>query len=240
MACHFIRWSTTPGALNTQRLSHELIKKSADFSSKRRQRFLCSRILLAEMLFYLYGIPELPPIVTAPNGRPCFADNHLPDFSFAYAGNTIGVLLSLEGKVGLDIEVMRARGYNLLHQYATTMELAWVAAQYDRLEAETQLWCIRQSVLKLSGLDNPSGQSTLRLYPFSGQLRFQAAPHVHVMSDVEDYLCWACAREPGLERLIYWQYDEKLGLRKSDELSSPTSLSSNRFLKLTSLTTVTP
>ncbi|WON76942.1 4'-phosphopantetheinyl transferase family protein [Serratia sp. UGAL515B_01] len=234
MACHFIRWEPKTTILQTHRLPNDLIEKTVNFSTKRCLRFLQGRILLAEIMFYLYGIPVLPPIITAPTGRPCFADSYLPDFSLAYAGNTIGVLLSLEGKVGLDIEVMRARSNNLQQQYCSIAENAWVAAQYDRLEAETQLWSIRQSVLKLSGLGN-SGQGTLELHPFSGHLRSQITPNVQVMSDAGEYLCWACAREHRLDRLTCWQYNEKQGIQKSADISSRTQPTSTRFLKLVSL-----
>ncbi|WCF12182.1 hypothetical protein N4G58_13855 [Edwardsiella piscicida] len=38
-----------------------------------------------------------------------FIDPSLPDFSLAYGGNIVGVMLGCTGKVGLDIEVIRAR-----------------------------------------------------------------------------------------------------------------------------------
>lgn len=101
MACHFARWTPASAVLDTQRLADEVIAATRTFSVKRRTRFLQGRILLAEMMFYLYGLPTLPPIATTPTGRPCFADHQLPDFSLAYASNTVGVLLSDEGKVGL-------------------------------------------------------------------------------------------------------------------------------------------
>ncbi|VXC40042.1 4'-phosphopantetheinyl transferase family protein [Serratia oryzae] len=235
MACHFIRWDTTSETLNTYRLSSDLLEKTLNFSIKRRRRFLQGRILLAEMMFYLYRLPVLPPITTTPTGRPYFVEPHLPDFSFAYAGNTVGALLSLEGKVGLDIEVMRARGRNLQRQYQSVAEQAWIDAQDDRLEAETQLWSIRQSVLKLSGLGNDE-QRTLHLHPFSGHLRSNTMPNVQVMSDAGEYLSWACARSPGLDRLICWQYDDQRGLQKSAEISSRSPSPSPHFLKLSSLT----
>ncbi|AHG20277.1 hypothetical protein Z042_12030 [Chania multitudinisentens RB-25] len=237
MPCHFIRWDTTSESVNPHRLSQDLVEKTQRFSIKRRKRFLQGRILLAEMMFYLYGMRILPSIITSPTGRPCFTDHHLPDFSLAYAGNTVGVLLSLEGKVGLDIEVMRARSRNLQHQYQSLTENTWVAAQPDRLEAETQLWSIRQCVLKLSGLGN-DGQGTLHMHPFSGHLRSHTTPNVHVMSDSEEYLSWACAREPELERLICWHYDSERGLQKCAEISSRTPSASAHFLKLTSLATI--
>jgi phosphopantetheinyl transferase len=146
-------------------------------------------------------------------------------------------LLSDEGKVGLDIEVMRARGgqqKRLQDQFQTPAESAWISAQYDRLEAETQLWSIRQSVLKISGLGN-SGQSSLLLHPFSGHLRSSITPQVQVMSDADEYLSWACAREPSLERLVCWQYEANKGLQKNGEISPRAPASSTRFIKLTSL-----
>ncbi|KFK93786.1 MULTISPECIES: 4'-phosphopantetheinyl transferase superfamily protein [unclassified Serratia (in: enterobacteria)] len=234
MTCHFIRWDTTSEVFNTHRLSSDLVEKTLNFSHKRRKRFLQGRILLAEMMFYLYRLPVLPPITATPTGRPYFVDPYLPDFSLAYAGNTVGALLSLEGKVGLDIEVIRARGRNLQQQYQSVTEQAWIEEQDDRLEAETQLWSIRQCVLKLCGLNN-DGQETLHLYPFSGHLRSSAAPIVHVMSEAGEYLSWACARTPGLERLICWRYDDRLGLRKKSEISSRNPPLSTHFLKLTSL-----
>ena len=70
MACHFARWIPTSTALDTRRLSAEVVAATTAFSIKRRQRFLQGRILLAEMMFYLYGLPTLTPIATPPTGRP--------------------------------------------------------------------------------------------------------------------------------------------------------------------------
>ncbi|VEI77572.1 Uncharacterised protein [Serratia fonticola] len=63
MACHFIRWDAVAERLDTHRLPEDLIERTARFSVKRRRRFLQGRILLAEMIFYLYGIPVLPPLL---------------------------------------------------------------------------------------------------------------------------------------------------------------------------------
>lgn len=237
MACHFVRWNSTPDALDTSRLSAALIADADAYAEKRRQRFLQGRVLLAETLHHLYGLSTLPPIATTPTGRPCFCDPHLPDFSLAYAGNTVGVLLSNEGKVGLDIEMLRARSASqrqLQRQFRNVPESAWIDAQDDLLEAETQLWSIRQSVLKISGLGN-SGHGTLTLHPFSGQLRSSITPQVQVMSDSDDYQSWSCAREPALERLQCWQFDPQYGLEKCEEISAQSPANSLRFIKLTSL-----
>ena len=215
MACHFARWTPASAVLDTQRLSDEVIAATRTFSVKRRTRFARAHSARRNDVLPVRSA-DAAPIATTPTGRPCFADHQLPDFSLAYASNTVGVLLSDEGKVGLDIEVMRARGTRqsaLQHAHQTPAESAWIGAQDDRLEAETQLWSIRQSVLKISGLGN-SGQATLRLHPFSGHLRSSATPDVQVMSDADEYLSWACAGSPGLDRLLCWRYEERRGLHK--------------------------
>ena len=66
-------------------------------------------MLLAELMLRVYGMPQLPGLTTTVNGRPCFIDPDLPDFSIAYAGNVIGVLLAEEqSRAGLDMEMVRA------------------------------------------------------------------------------------------------------------------------------------
>ncbi|MDA6076584.1 hypothetical protein O0544_07865 [Edwardsiella anguillarum] len=135
-----------------------------------------------------------------------FIDPSLPDFSLAYGGNIVGVMLGCTGKVGLDIEVIRARqgGFvPLQQQYLSNTEKVWIARQEDRLEATTQLWAIRQSVLKISGLGN-SGLDTLRLQPGAGKLRSSATPQVETLSAIHNDIAWACSRSPSLQRLHYW------------------------------------
>ncbi len=47
-----------------------------------------------------------------------------------------------------------------------------------------QLWCIRQSMLKMSGM-NEQNPLTLSLNPASGRLRSTVTPEAQVMSDIE-------------------------------------------------------
>ncbi len=220
MACHFARWTPASAVLDTQRLSDEVIAATRTFSVKRRTRFLQGRILLAEMMFYLYGLPTLPP---SPPRRPAAPVSPIIScpISARLRQQHRGRAASDEGKVGLDIEVMRARGTRqsaLQHAHQTPAESARIGAQDDRLEAETQLWSIRQSVLKISGLGN-SGQLRCVCIP-SGHLRSSATPDVQVMSDADEYLSWACAGSPGLDRLLCWRYEERRGLHKDGNLAA--------------------
>ncbi|WJV53889.1 hypothetical protein PCO82_22375 [Pectobacteriaceae bacterium CE90] len=229
MACHFVRWTSTEALPDLQRLSDDLISSTQGFSVKRRERYLKSRALLAEMMFYFFGYPVLPPMMVSPNGRPCFIDPHLPDFSFGYAGNTIAILLSEEGKVGMDVEIVHIWSNQKIQTHA---EKAWIEAQLDPLEAATQLCTIRQSILKIPGFNKGEPES-LKLHPASGRLRSKHVPEVEVISDIDDYLAWACAHTPTLNQLVLWNYTSACGMRKSGEIIQQ-QRQSRRYMKLTS------
>ncbi|PWC12407.1 hypothetical protein B4923_11230 [Brenneria roseae subsp. americana] len=237
MTCHFVRWTSTEALSDLRRLSDELISSTQGFSAKRRERYLKSRALLAEMMFYFFGYPRLPPLLSSPDGRPYFADPQLPNFSLGYAGNTIAILLSEDGFVGMDIEIVHVRPNNQTppHMQAQTLaEKAWIDAQRDPLEAATQLCTIRQSLMKIPGL-NGSRPENLKLHPASGRLRSNGVPAVEVISDIDDYLAWACAHVPTLNRLVMWEYASESGVKKTGEIVHQ-QRQSVRYMKLTSHT----
>lgn len=87
-------------------------------------------------MFMLYGIGELPEIVTLPKGKPVFSDKNLPSFSISYAGNMVGVALTTEGECGLDMELQRAtRGFHNPHapdnHTFSSNESLWISKQND-------------------------------------------------------------------------------------------------------------
>ena len=103
MATHFARGILTEGHLISVRLPSQCHQEARNIPPHRQSRFLASRGLLAELMFMLYGIGELPEIVTLPKGKPVFSDKNLPSFSISYAGNMVGVALTTEGECGLDM-----------------------------------------------------------------------------------------------------------------------------------------
>ncbi len=98
MATHFARGILTEGHLISVRLPSQCHQEARNIPPHRQSRFLASRGLLAELMFMLYGIGELPEIVTLPKGKPVFSDKNLPSFSISYAGNMVGVALTTEGE----------------------------------------------------------------------------------------------------------------------------------------------
>ncbi|EHD23805.1 MULTISPECIES: 4'-phosphopantetheinyl transferase family protein [Brenneria] len=231
MTCHFVRWTSTEALPDLQRLPDELIASTQGFSAKRRERYLKSRALLAEMMCYFLGYPRLPTLLASADGRPYFADPNLPNFSLGYAGNTIAILMSEEGDVGMDIEIVNINT-SPHTPTPTAAEKAWIEAQHDPLEAATQLGTIRRSLMKIPRSNGCRAES-LKLHPASGRLRSDYFPAVEVMSDIDDYLAWACAHVPALNRLVMWTYATGSGMKKTGEIGRQ-QRPPPRYMKLTS------
>ncbi|MGK3143967.1 4'-phosphopantetheinyl transferase family protein [Pantoea sp. C2G6] len=239
MAGHFVRWTGDPGfAAIDMRIPQTIVDTAQQFADKRRGRFLAARTLLAQLMLRVYGINELPRLITQANGRPAFADRELPDFSIAYAGNTVGVLLAQEGgRAGLDMEIVRARSRQTqeqLLQGLTSGEIAWVNAQQDFAEAVTQIWTLRQSILKLTG-EGDQGLDSLRLLPGAGRLRSSFNPDIQVICDAEPMLVWSCALSPAARSLHLWEMDNTLQWRALREVEMGKSDVGPHALRLTSL-----
>ncbi|MCX8958435.1 4'-phosphopantetheinyl transferase family protein [Erwinia psidii] len=210
MASHFARWPLIGASIRTYRLPSSVVNPPLILTERRKARYLAARSLLAELMWRVYGIPQLPSLAISCNGRPHFADPELPDFSIAYAGNIVGILLAEErGKTGLDMEIVRTHSRQTLEQQAlkfSSGEKAWIKAQSDPNEAATQLWALRQSVLKLTG-EKEQGNDSLRLHPASGRLRLETSADIQVISDVEPLIIWSCALSPGDVQLHLWEFN---------------------------------
>ncbi|MFP2421950.1 4'-phosphopantetheinyl transferase family protein [Pseudescherichia vulneris] len=240
MATHFARGILTDGHLHSVRLSSSCHNKSRQLPAHRRARFLASRALLAELLFMLYGISELPEIITRPDGKPVFRDSTQPRFSIAYAGNIVGVALTTEGECGLDMELQRAT--RSFHSPAapdaypfSSNENLWIKNQTDPNEARAQLLALRQSVLKLTGDIHQDSQQQLQLLPGSGRLRAAKLMQIEAICDAEDVLVWSIAATPAIERLKVWEFDSKNGWHGLPDMQLRASESAARLMRFTSL-----
>jgi len=239
MATHFARGILSEGHLVSNRIPQPCYDIASQLPEHRRSRFLASRALLAEMIFMLYGISELPEIIAEPSGRPKFADNSLPHFSLAYAGNMVGAAITTEGECGLDMELQRAtRGFHSPHGQKplrlTNTEQLWINNQNDPGEAQTQILTLRQSVMKLIHRMQDEPQQ-LQLLPGAGRLRVAGLTQVEVMSDAEDVLIWSVAVSPAIESLKIWEYDSQKGWRYLSDVQTRANDPASRLMRFTSL-----
>ncbi|MCT4713987.1 hypothetical protein MUA01_03135 [Enterobacteriaceae bacterium H18W14] len=231
MATHFARWTINSSYPSSSRLDPECFSYAQTLPERRRARFLASRTLLAELLFMLYGIKKLPKIITTVAGRPHFADRTFTDFSIAYAGNSVGVLVTTEGRCGLDMELPRSFGAipsSLPTPAFSSNESTWINNQNDPTEARSQLRTLRQSVFKVTGSDE-----ALQLIPGAGRLRVMNQSHIEAISDVEDILVWSCTVSPAIEKLSLWEFDGQ-GWMSLKDVPSRRSDPDGRIIRFTS------
>ena len=238
MATHFARGILNYGHLLPTRLSSTCHSQARQLPPHRRTRFLASRSLLAELMFMLYGVNELPDIIIRPDGKPEFAAAGHPRFSIAYAGNIVGVALTAGSECGLDMELQRAtRSYHSPtgkdNAQFSSNEKLWIGNQNDPNEARAQMLTLRQSVLKLDGdINHPE---KLQLQPGAGRLRTTTMVPVEAICDAEDVLVWSVAVSPGIERLKVWEFDSHTGWRVLPDIPLRASEPSARLMRFTSL-----
>jgi phosphopantetheinyl transferase len=240
MATHFARGILTDGHLHSVRLSSSCHNAARQLPLHRRARYLASRALLAELLFMLYGVSELPDMVLRPDGKPMFRDSKQPHFSLAYAGNIVGVALTTEGECGLDMELQRTtRSLNRSsapENYPfSNNESLWIKNQNDPNEARAQLLTLRQSVLKLTGETQHDSPQLLQLLPGSGRLRAAKMLQIEAICDAEDVLVWSIAVTPAIERLKVWEFDSRTGWRGLPDMQIRASEPAARLMRFTSL-----
>lgn len=132
-------------------LPQTLLDEANNLSGQRKKQFLVCRSILAHLLKQYCNISMLPVIKVGDNGRPSFLEPHLPDFNISHSQDWVAVAISLEGKVGLDIEVARPRKNYLkvAKNFFADDEYQWMTKQDDTLRAFWQLWTLKESALKL-------------------------------------------------------------------------------------------
>ncbi|TLV22270.1 4'-phosphopantetheinyl transferase AcpT [Klebsiella indica] len=115
----------------------------------RRARWLAGRMLLSHFL------SPLPEMIYGEHGKPAFAATTPLWFNLSHSGDNIALLLSDEGEVGCDIEVVRPR--NNWRALADTIFSAGEQAEIETEQPEGQLaafwriWTRKEAILKQRG-----------------------------------------------------------------------------------------
>ena len=137
--------------VNYSLLSPQVIDDAELLKGTRKKQFLVCRSILASLLKQYCHIDSLPPIIIGDNSRPCFLQHNLPDFNISHSKDWVAVAISLNGRVGIDIEVARQRKnyLNVAESIFADDEYQWILKQSDTLAAFWQLWTLKESALKL-------------------------------------------------------------------------------------------
>ena len=115
----------------------------------RRARWLAGRVLLSHTL------SPLPEIVYGEQGKPAFSPKTSLWFNLSHSGDDIALLLSDEGEVGCDLEIIRPRANwrSLANAVFSLGEHAEVEAEHpDRqLAAFWRIWTQKEAIVKQRG-----------------------------------------------------------------------------------------
>lgn len=117
----------------------------------RRIPWLAGRTLLARAL----SPSPVPEIVFGEQGKPAFVDAQPYWFNLSHSGDDIALLLSDEGEVGCDIEVIRPRDNwqalaNAVFSLAEHAELEREAPE-AKLSAFWRIWTRKEAIVKQRG-----------------------------------------------------------------------------------------
>ncbi|KRA17208.1 4'-phosphopantetheinyl transferase superfamily protein [Lysobacter sp. Root604] len=95
------------------------------------------------------------------------------DCNWSHSGDSLLIALTGQGRVGVDLERLRARPRALAvsERYFTAAETAWLDAQAERDRAFLRLWCAKEAVLKAHGHGLSFGLHRLRFEERAGALR---------------------------------------------------------------------
>jgi len=133
--------------LSTGDLTPALIEEAPQ--GARRASWLAGRVLLSRLL------SPLPEIIYGEQGKPVFAAQIPLWFSLSHSGDDIALLVSDEGEVGCDIEVIRPRANwrALADELFSSAEHAEIEAEQSnkQLAAFWRVWTCKEAIIKQRG-----------------------------------------------------------------------------------------
>lgn len=148
-------------------LSAVPVKRDVSHPGKRLQH-LAGRFLLPH-LFKDFPLSE---ILIADTRKPYLADEKY-HFSISHCGSYAGVIASKTNRVGIDIELISPRIYNIVHKFVNEKEKVflqeWEPLEQMHLQLTTVLWSAKEALFKWYGLGQVDFKEHLQL---SGKVVF--------------------------------------------------------------------
>ena len=124
-----------------------LIEPLSEGTGSQRER---ERALAYDILCRLLD-EEHPRLEHDDKGAPYLPDHPELAVSISHCRTAVAVVVSPEGKVGIDVECRRKIGDGLMNRVCTADERAAVLASADPTMAFLQLWTRKEAVLKMRG-----------------------------------------------------------------------------------------
>ena len=134
------------GAISPQRRAY-ILRYRHDMD---RRLCLAATLLLQQALHEEFGIPSLPPLVYAPQGKPYIEGRPDIHFSLSHCRELAACVVSSQ-PVGIDVESIGAYDEDVAMATMNVDELQRIARSAWPDVAFTRLWTMKESFLKLTG-----------------------------------------------------------------------------------------
>lgn len=165
----------------------------------RRASWIAGRVLLLRA----FNLATLPEIIYGENGKPAFQGDVPLWFNISHSGDNIAVLVSDQGDVGCDIEILRPRRnwLRIAQAMFSSGEQAELmsATEANQLTVFWQIWTRKEALLKFAGQSvwsmaghdsaqqNPPFTSQFLLDNTSVLALCTSTPHTFSASDLHFY-----------------------------------------------------
>ena len=124
----------------------------------RRKEWMSSRLLLKELLGRTCGIKH------AASGVPLLDDGSY-HISISHTRGYVAVLLSAQGRTGIDIEYYSERVKKIRLRFLSPEEEAFILPQFET-EQLLLCWCAKETLYKIAGLEDIDFSCHLHVRPF--------------------------------------------------------------------------
>ncbi|RKD20134.1 4'-phosphopantetheinyl transferase [Pelobium manganitolerans] len=152
---------------------------------KRNLHWLATRVLLRNMINTELYID----CQTDENGKP-FLVNHPHHISLSHSFDYAAVMISKTRKVGIDIEIIKAKIERVQQKFLAAAELDFIAED-KRIEQLYVCWCAKEALYKLNGKKETSFKDHIRLAAFAyadeGELKASIAKENRTKNYVVHY-----------------------------------------------------
>ncbi|MGE8290096.1 MAG: 4'-phosphopantetheinyl transferase family protein [Sphingobacterium sp.] len=139
--------------------------KLASFNKgKRRLHWLATRVLLRTLLNTSRYI-DCP---SDANGKPYLA-NFPQKISLSHSFDYAAAMISTEGEVGIDMEIIKTKVERIQHKFLKPVELAFITQGDTRYEQLYACWCAKEAIYKLQGNSGVSFLNNMTIQPFEYQ-----------------------------------------------------------------------
>ena len=160
-----------------------------------RKQGIGAELLLQRALKHCRPELPLPPVIAcAEGGKPFLRDAGL-FFNLSHSGAFAACAVS-DAEIGLDIQVPVQAREELVRRVFTPREASYISAAEDRDAAFTELWCKKESFIKMTGKGLSAGLRSVCVLPEErGELRF----HIEHLPSFFLSVCWAGREEQHIE-----------------------------------------